>query len=239
MRTSICGLISIVLLVCGYSSTAGELVITRDKRVDDQKEVLNVLSSLQHPKTGTIVEDPGDKGKKVLRIRGKDVRTAIDFEPTYSESTNGLIAFILYSSNAPPTHLAEVGADGRVNTRLGELWISRGNVPPERVSPCSMHARNPCISPDGRYIAYTGCRADANGFLGKESVFLTDLSNPQSAPHVLATTQDNDGTACPLAWSRSATLSIFVSDGPDGAKSRIETLRVTYGSGQVGSDREK
>lgn len=215
------------IILVGSAFAAGNLAdgVVNRTTIHDQKQILDILRQSTQPLKGDVAYDKEIK-KQMLSIKGKKIHASARLEEIYSTSADEVVlAFVAYSSEMTPVHLADAGEDGKVRASLGEVWVKKGDSPAIRISPIQLHSRHPRVSPDGRYVAFTGARQIANGMRGRESVFLIKLPvDDREQPIVVATAEHIDGTARALWWVNPNTLLLFVAENQDGARSRLEKV---------------
>lgn len=217
--------------MAGYAFVAGVANgdVSHGAKHEGREQVEAILrQAVKPPPKGSVAYDTATQ-KQVLSVGGKAIHASTRVEERYSASADGaVIAVVAFSSALPSPDQAEIGADGKVHASMGEVWVKRGDHPAMRLSSNQIHAQHPSVSPDGRYVAFTGASRLHNGAVGAESVFLVNLEKAPKQDGMMAIGHAtySDGVARVIKWEDSHTLLIYISEDPDGSKARIERIAV-------------
>lgn len=197
------------------------------KEATSDPALMRILALYKPPAVGAIKE--GENGEVILELPGSRSFVATYIGAVRSESQDGTVA--LEAITVPNGYMIkEVDAhDGGVSTagNPSEIWIVNADGTSSRVSPQDVHAKNPIISPDGRFIAFSAQYVTGNALHGK-FLMIADKTTMQINSYA---TKRSDSTyeIRPVDWVDDGKVLRVVEDwGETGGHMLLKQVRAAY-----------
>lgn len=173
-----------------------------------------------------IVKQIGSSGV-VLEIDGGRKFNAAHIGKKRSQANDGTVALDAITKVAgTPIKTIDV-TEGGITTagKPSEIWIIDAGGKAERLSPDHVHATSPEISPDGRYIAFTG-QYIVGGALHPEVLMIKDRSTGELSSYA-ERKHGSDYQIAPLDWVDGGKVLRVIEDwGETGGHMKLKQVRV-------------
>ena len=166
-------------------------------------KVVNKLDEIKDLLTKALNSQVGQKKIDASGIQKLIVDGEVIFEGyeigRATKSTSGIVAISSYKNAGRLIENADLDTDrhnGRIDAVTSEVWLVLRDGARRRVSLNNMHAKSPCISPDGSMIAYSGAILSGDGVpLGSE-LYIHNMINGATTKMPL----HGKGKIAPLFW---------------------------------------
>lgn len=188
-----------------YDLEPFEMVSDNEDVVKLGAYLMNNLDLIIHPD----IEINHSEDDDTLSFKGKKIFNAAHIYNA-SVSNSGRIAVEAITKSEYPTYKnPQIDFDKEkkfLPVNYGEIWIIESGEKPYKVSAKNINATNPCISNNGKMIAYTANAIDQTNSRINEFLVVHDLETGQSK-HYNSSNMDKDHyTISPVMWLRDDTV---------------------------------
>lgn len=171
--------------------------VRRVRTVIAEAEILQLLEKAMEKTVGEVHE--GAEGRQKLVVSGKVLLEGYELGPA-AGSAAGDVTVAAYDSALPPLPLADLDRDlknGKLQVSTAAVWyVPKSGEAARQISPSRINAESPCISADGKRIAYSGQELNAQGFPGKTGLYVYRVETAQTLSIRIA----SRGRVAPLFW---------------------------------------
>ncbi len=144
------------------------------RRVTKDPAVAEFLGSYISQEIGQV--NALDQDEQSLMLNGSVKFEARHIGPR-SISLDGTLFIEAVTGNHVPIKHAEAGKNGKLVSSIREIWHIAPDDVGKKVSTTNIDSTNPVVSPDGKFLAYTGRKIDRNGFPGVQRLYILNLSS--------------------------------------------------------------
>ena len=180
------------------------------KTFANQAEITALLKQEAGRKIGDIKQEPD--GKQVLVMDGKKVFEGYVLGQV-SKATNGTVA--VSSFNALHNRIdddADIDVKtGKLTAAISSVWIIDASGAAHKITPDSMHATNPLISPDGQWVAFQSEALNASGIPQSQQVYVAPLDAGGTAGPATGLNLPSKGIIAPVMW-KDGQLAVVTND---------------------------
>lgn len=172
------------------------------------------------------VKQTGSDGEVLVLEDGRQF-TATQIGKKRSQAADGTVALdAITKPGGVPIKTIDATEGGITTTgNPSEVWIIDAGGKAERLSPDHVHAVSPEISPDGRYVAFTG-QYVVGGALHPEVLMIKDRSTGELSSYA-ERKYGADYQIAPLDWVEGGKVLRVIEDwGETGGHMKLKQVRV-------------
>jgi hypothetical protein len=194
-------------------------VSERMKRATDDPYVAELLATFKPVEIGQI--QTSSEGKQQLMLNGKLV-----FEARRIGSKSISVSGTLFVEAVTGELVPGAKPEGEFPSRPREIWRIMRDKTSDKVSPSHVDASYPVVSPNGGFLAYTGCEIGENGLLGEPRLYVVNLVS--SEVQVFGETAHiHDYKVRAIDWVDDGKVLRVIEDwGETGGHMKLKQVRV-------------
>jgi hypothetical protein len=192
---------------------------SRLREVTDETAVEDLLKRTTEMAVGE--KRPAGGNRENLLLNGRVIFEGFQLGPARM-SESGSVTVASQDSELPALEDADLALhfkNGRLEASTSAVWLLRDGKQ-ERISPPELHAQHPCISPDGRQIAYSAQQLDSQNLPRAFGLYLYDIPTGRT----LSVRFKQQQRAIPLFW-QEGTLAVF-EGGQESPNNQVTFLKL-------------
>lgn len=196
------------------------------RSITEDPAVVELIPFLSKNQIGKVTQ--ADSGMQQL-VDGADVIFEARGIGGRSRARDGTMAVEAVTGDLPSIETAEItgeGLDAKLVSSPREIWVTTKGGGMKKVSPSSVDAFAPVISPNGNIVAFTGRAISERGTPSGQSLYITDMENSKTRVF----TDDNhlhNFQIWALDWVEDGkTVRILQDHGETGGHMKLLRIRV-------------
>jgi hypothetical protein len=195
------------------------------KTMTSDPALIQILASCRLRQIGTV-KQTGPSREELELADGRRF-SATQIGEGRSEAKDGTVALdVITTLEGAPIKNIDAREGGVTTTgNPSEIWIIDRLGKAERLSPPHVHASRPVISPDGRYVAFTG-RYLVGGALHSKVLMIKDRSTGELSSYA-GRKYGADYEIAPVDWVEGGKVLRVIEDwGETGGHMKLKQVRV-------------